>query len=234
MRFLDSFKKMLEEPWVLSDEGKETKRATHNGITDYETKAKIEDLYEKSGDTFGEFERDIESGKFDIITYEEMPFSTNDIYITHLNVTEDFLYRDKSFATGSFNQDELIPKGSIASKPPKDYTRYPILSQLQAQKLDSRAYFQLANVGSCTRYQGSECRTDQKLYYLITHTSKITDREWYTVVSRCWSLSSIIIVIVPEKSNEKITSFGGKRVKPTSILTVFEKENEDEESISNC
>lgn len=229
MRFIESFKAMLDEPWVIKDEGKDTKRAR-----DAETKAKIEELYELSDDSFGEFERDLESGKFEMISYDEMEFSTNDIYITHLNVTEDFLYRDKSFATGSFSQDDLIPKGSIASRPPKDYTRYPILSQLQAQKLDSRAYYQLANVGSCTRYQGSECRTDQKLYYLITHNSRITNREWYTVVSRCWSLSSIVIVIVPEKSHEKITSFGGKKVKPTSILTVFEKENEDEENIPNC
>lgn len=226
MRFIDKFMEFLDKPYVKKDEGKETKRATHNNITDYETKAKIEELYEKSSDTFGQFDRDLESGLFDIINYEEMPFSTKDIYITHLNVTEDFLYRDKSFATSSFNSDELIPKGSIASRPPKDYTRYPILSQLQANKLGSRAYYQLANVGSCTRYQGSECRSDQKLYYIITQDSKVTDREWYTVVSRCWSLSSIIIVIAHRKDHEQITTFAGKKVKPTAILTVFEEEGD--------
>lgn len=223
MRFIDQFKAMLDQPWVISDEGKETQRATHNGITDYETKAKIEELYEESDDSFGAFDRDMENGLFDYINYEEMEFSTDNVYITHLNVTEDFLYRDKSFATCNFNTDELIPKGSIASRPPKDYTRYPILSQLQAQKLGSRAYYQLANVGTCTRYQGSECRSDQKLYYLITRSSKVTNREWYTVVSRCWSLSSIVVVLVPEQTHEKITTFAGKKVKPTAILSVFEE-----------
>ena len=221
MRFIDKFMDFLDKPYVKKDEGKETKRAR-----DAETKAKIEELYEKSSDAFGQFERDMESGRFNMISYDEMPFSTNDIYITHLNVTEDFLYRDKSFSTGSFNEDELIPKGRIASRPPKDYTKYPILSQLQAQKMDSRAYYQLANVGTCTRYQGSECRTDQKLYYIITADSKITDREWYTVVSRCWSLDSIVIVLAHRQTQEKITTFAGKKVKATSILVVFTKEGE--------
>lgn len=221
MRFIDKFMDFLDKPYVKKDEGKETKRAR-----DPETKAKIEELYEKSSDAFGQFERDMESGRFNMISYDEMPFSTNDIYITHLNVTEDFLYRDKSFSTGSFNEDELIPKGRIASRPPKDYTKYPILSQLQAQKMDARAYYQLANVGTCTRYQGSECRSDQKLYYIITADSKITDREWYTVVSRCWSLDSIVIVLAHRQTQEKITTFAGKKVKATSILVVFTKEGE--------
>lgn len=221
MRFIDKFMDFLDKPYVKKDEGKETKRAR-----DPETKAKIEELYEKSSDAFGQFERDMESGRFNMISYDEMPFSTNDIYITHLNVTEDFLYRDKSFSTGSFNEDELIPKGRIASRPPKDYTKYPILSQLQAQKMDSRSYYQLSNVGTATRYQGSECRSDQKLYYIITADSKITDREWYTVVSRCWSLDSIVIVLAQRKTQEKITTFAGKKVKATLILAVFTKEGD--------
>lgn len=218
--FLKEFEAFLAEPFVLCDEGTETKRAR-----DKETKEKIESLYSLNGDTFGQFNKDICSGRFPIIGYDDMPFSTNDIYITHLNETEDFLYRDKSFASESFNTDELIPKGGIASKPPKDYTRYPILSQSQAEKLRSQSYYQLANVGSCTRYQGSECTTGQKLYYLVTPTSKVTNREWYTVVSRCWSLDSIVIVIVNRGKREECKQFRGKKVKNVKILSIVKETN---------
>ena len=67
MSFINDFKKFIEQPFVISDEGTETKRAR-----DEETKEKIEHLYEVSGDTFGEFDRDLESGRFPMIEYEEM------------------------------------------------------------------------------------------------------------------------------------------------------------------
>lgn len=219
MTFLQQFEEFIKEPFCLLDEGTETKRAR-----DTETKIKIEDLYKKSDDKYGEFNSDIASGRFPIIMYENMPFNISDVYITHLNETEDFIYRDKSFATGVFNPDDLIPKGSLASKPPKDYTRYPILSQTQAEKQRARSYYQLKNIGSCTRYQGSEVTTDQKLYYIITPDSKITNREWYTVVSRCWSLDSIIIVIINRTKKEPLKQFNNKIVKNVMILSITEGE----------
>ena len=63
MRFIDKFMDFLDKPYVKKDEGKETKRAR-----DPETKAKIEELYEKSSDAFGQFERDMESGRFNMIS----------------------------------------------------------------------------------------------------------------------------------------------------------------------
>lgn len=218
-RFAELFDDFMKEPFVLLDEGKETKRAR-----DAETKAKIESLYEKSNDEYGEFDRDIESGLFDIISYKEMQYTTNDIYITHLNETEDMLYRDKKLADGVFNTDDLIPKGGIASKPPKDPGKYPILSQLQAEKTRARSYYQLKNIGSCTRYQGSECTDTQTLYYIITLRSRITNREWYTVVSRCWKLSSIVIVIANSKK-EPLREFRGKKIKEVKTLVVTGEEN---------
>lgn len=218
-RFAELFNEFMEEPFVLLDEGTETKRAR-----DAETKAKIEALYEKSNDGYGEFDRDIESGLFNIIPYEEMEFTTRDIYITHLNETEDILYRDKRLADGAFNPDDLIPKGGIASKPPKDPSKYPILSQAQAEKTRARSYYQLKNVGSCTRYQGSECTDTQTLYYIITQRSRITNREWYTVVSRCWKLSSIVIVLADSKK-EPLKEFRGKKIKEVKTLVVIGEEN---------
>ena len=143
------------------------------------------------------------------------------------------LYRDKRLASLTYNEDDLIPKGSIASKPPKDFTKYPILSQEQAERLKSRAYYQLANVGSCTRYQGSECRSDQTLYYLISQDSHVTNREWYTVVSRCWKLDSIVIVIIRNRAKKNLVSFKGKKVKPFRVLSIISGVNDHEENADN-
>ena len=119
-----------------------------------------------------------------------------------------------------FTDDELICKGSIASKPPKDLHKYPILSQLQAERMKSQAYLQLANIGSITRYQGSEVTDKQKLYYIITLDSRITNREWYTVVSRCWTLDSIVIVIANRQTKEKLKTFNNRKIKDVRTLVI--------------
>lgn len=225
MSFSKLFNDFLNEPFVISDEGMETKRAD-----DDETKAKIEALYATSNDKYGEFNRDAASGRFTIIKYEDMQFTTKDVYITHLNETEDFIYRNKSFATSSFPDELLIPKGSIASKPPKDPSKYPVMSQSQAEKTRSRAYYQLSNIGSCTRYQGSEVKANQKLYYIVTPDSKVTNREWYTVVSRCHKLDSIVIVLIDRHKAEPIKEFNGKKVKQIMTLSITEGDLTNEQA----
>ena len=213
--FLRRFNELMNKPYVLVDEGFETKRAR-----DKETKDKIESLYKTSNDDSTEFLKDVASNRFDIIKYEDMEFNTNDVYITHLNETEELLYRDKKLSTMFFNDDELICKGSIASKQPKDLSKYPILSQLQAERMKSQAYLQLANIGSITRYQGSEVTDKQKLYYIITLDSRITNREWYTVVSRCWTLDSIVIVIANRQKKEKLKTFNNRKIKDVRTLVI--------------
>ena len=212
---LRRFNELMNKSDVLVDEGFETKRAR-----DKETKDKIESLYKTSNDDSTEFLKDVATNRFDIIKYEDMEFNTNDVYITHLNETEEMLYRDKKLATMFFNDDELICKGSIASKPPKDLNKYPILSQLQAERMKSQAYLQLANIGSITRYQGSEVTDKQKLYYIITLDSRITNREWYTVVSRCWTLDSIVIVIANRQTKEKLKTFNNRKIKDVRTLVI--------------
>ena len=213
--FLRRFNELMNKPYVIVDEGFETKRAR-----DKETKDKIESLYKTSNDDSTEFLKDVATNRFDIIKYEDMTFSTNDVYITHLNETEEMLYRDKKLSTMFFNDDELICKGSIASKPPKDLRKYPILSQLQAERMKSQASLQLANIGSITRYQGSEVTDKQKLYYIITLDSRITNREWYTVVSRCWTLDSIVIVIANRQTKEKLKTFNNRKIKDVRTLVI--------------
>lgn len=213
--FIKKFNEFMKSSYVIVDEGFETKRAR-----DKETKDKIEYLYTKANNELTQFTKDLNTNRFAIVKYEDMDFNTKDVYITHLNETEEMLYRDKKLASMFFNDDELICKGSIASKTPKDLSKYPILSQLQAEKIRSQAYLQLANVGSITRYQGSEVTDKQKLYYIITLDSKITNREWYTVVSRCWKLDSIVIVLATRRRVEKLTTFNNRKIKEVRVLSV--------------
>lgn len=213
--FVQKFNEFMKQSFVLVDEGFETKRAR-----DKETKDKIEYLYKKSNEDATEFVNDLNTHRFDVIRYEDMTFTTDNVYITHLNETEEMLYRDQQLASCFFNNDELIAKGSIANKQPRDLSKYPILSQLQAERMHSQAYLQLVNIGSITRYQGSEVTDKQKLYYIITQDSRITNREWYTVVSRCWTLDSIVIVVAPKKRANKLRSFNNKKVKDVRTLVL--------------
>ena len=86
--------------------------------------------------------------------------------------------------------------------------------------MKSQAYLQLANIGSITRYQGSEVTDKQKLYYIITLDSRITNREWYTVVSRCWTLDSIVIVIANRQTKEKLKTFNNRKIKDVRTLVI--------------
>lgn len=213
--FVKRFESFMREAFVIVDEDVHTKRAR-----DTETKDKIEYLYTQSDERSTEFVKDLQSHRFDVIRYENMKFDMNDVYITHLNETEEMLYRDQKLSQMNYTSDQLIAKGSISSKPPRDHTRYPILSQSQAEKIRSQAYYQLANVGSCTRYQGSEVTDTQKLYYIITLDSRVTNREWYTVVSRCWKLDSIVIVVADKKKTTKLTTLRNKKIKDIRTLVL--------------
>lgn len=219
--FLQQFEEFLKKPYVISDEGTSTMRARN-----LETKEKIEYLYEKSDESAVEFIRDFKSGRFPIIPYCKMDFDKNNIYITHRNDIEDYMYNDKHFSMMCWDNEDLIPKGGIASKPPKDLSNHPIMSQLQAEKTNARSYLQLKNVGTCTRYQGSECTDTQKLYYIVTPGSRISNREWYTVVSRCWTLDSIVIVQVVLPRNKNLETFGGLPIKHSGIFSI-RTEDED-------
>lgn len=211
-QLLKAFEDLRQSPIVIEYEGRETLRAR-----DTETKNEIERLYTVNSNGSDEFVKALQSHRHPVITYDQLGFCTKDVYITHTNASEDKLYKDHHLSTGVYNTDDLIPKGSIANKAPVDGTNYPILSQLQAEKSSVRGYYQLSNIGSATRYQGSEVTTDQKLYYIITPDAVVSNREWYTVVSRCWSLSSIIIVVDIERK-QRLTTFRGKTIKDTKTL----------------
>lgn len=145
------------------------------------------------------------------IKYSEMKFSVNNVYLCHANIYEQQLYLDYDLAHNAFL--ELIPKGNIASKTDIDVEKYPVLCQEQAEKINCNAYLQAANVGSVTRYQGSEVRDDQKCYFIVGKNAVVSNREFYTAFTRCWDVKSFIIVDFDKVTIQPIKKFGGCKVK---------------------
>ena len=154
------------------------------------------------------------------ITWEEMPWSINNVYLCHDNQAEDALY--KRFDLANNGLLEKVAKGNIANKEVYDEEKYLVLSQLQADRTKASSYFQAANVGSVVRYQGSECREDQKCYFIVRPGSKVTNREFYTAVTRCWDIKSFVIVIYKEKHKKELTEFAGCKIKKPFYFRVDE------------
>ena len=216
-RFLQEFEELLQKSYVIQDEGKSTKRARNQ-----ETKNMIEYLYDCDGNKKDEFPKAISSKRFPVVKYESVSYTENDVFIFHTNLLEDKFYRDQKISDRPID-DMCIPKGSIASRPPKISERIPIMSQMQSERTRSRAYYQLKNCGTPTRYQGSECTDQQKLFFFITPFSVVTNREWYTVISRCWNIDSVVIV-VDNSTQKKMTTFKGKKIKDHRTLAIMEGE----------
>lgn len=191
---------------------------------------KLYNMFYSIADTFKVFKvEDLKKTFTNIITYDEMEYNINDAYITHDNATEDFLYKDKEFMSSSYL--DLIPKGCIASKPPKDLTKYPLLSQIEAQKTHAKSYTQVMNVGTPVRFQGSEVTTDQKLYFLVQENSVVSARELYTVITRMWSIDSFVIVLTDTPKNYEIETFYDLPVKTHKWLTL--DDNIEYQALSN-
>lgn len=149
-----------------------------------------------------------------VISLNDLSYNAGDVYITHTKKIEKRLYQRFNLYT-RYDLD-LIPKGSIARKPPKDASKYPILPQ---EDIPARlkGYFQIANIGTPTRYQGSECDATKKLYYIVQKGARVSAREWYTVVTRAYDIRSIVIVeCEKEKAPAELKTFWGKPVKDTA------------------
>lgn len=153
---------------------------------------------------------------------KNITYSRKNAYICHSNKIENFLY-DKQRLFDRYELD-LIPKGGIASKNIEDLDvqKYNIFSQKQALKTGARSYFQISNVGSVTRYQGSEIDDGNKLYFFLSNGDCVFNREFYTMITRSKNINDIFLVYVdvPEKNN--INSFFGHEIKTPTTLQVFD------------
>lgn len=154
---------------------------------------------------------DIVKKRVNVIKYDDIEYTHNDVYICHTNEIERAFY--EKFDIMHDYAAELIPKGHIASKRSYDPTKYPITPQENAKRCRS-GYLQPAKIGTPTRYQGSEVTTGTKLYYIVEPGSRITNREIYTVVTRLYDINDLVIVEVEGlKRVYPLKRYDGKPVK---------------------
>lgn len=180
-----------------------------------ETRALYTELYNSVNDkTFNAFE--FYRNKFDTIKYEDMSFNALNVYLTHTNEIEDFLYRDKDIVHR--NDIDFIPKGCIAKRQNINEENYPRLSQLQAEKSRTTNYLQASNIGTVTRYQGSEVMPEQKCFFIIAPGARVSNREFYTAITRCKDISSFCMVYCTEAKKKKLAYLNGYRVKDQGTL----------------
>lgn len=208
--FLRAFEEFKKLPWVYCIDMPHTFRAR-----DEKTETYYYECFksvEENNSLFYQYKK-----THKVIPFSEMPFNPADIYITHTNAIEKKLYQN--FELGSRYDLELVPKGTISRKEPKTPQNYPILPQADvSNKLGG--YYQLSMIGTPTRYQGSECKTEQKLYYIVPKGARVEPREWYTVVTRCYSLDSLQIVEAPRQTEIDFSHYWGKPVKHTEIAEI--------------
>lgn len=127
------------------------------------------------------------------ISADKVEYKSSDAYICHTNAAESGIYA--RYHLSDRYDLSLIPKGSIASKEVSDIRRYPIVSQEMAQRMGSNAkYFQISNVGSVVRFQGSEVLPGEKCYFYVPRYARVSNRECYTMLTRCKTIDSIVIV----------------------------------------
>lgn len=180
---------------------------THRPVND-KTKRAYNHAYHASSDGYDLFHRLRRLVEERTATPETIPdYTQNDIFLCHTNDIEVMLYNQ--YGLRNRYDLDIIPKGMIASKDVKDVGRYPILAQKEAKPNSS--YWQIGNVGSVIRYQGSEVLPEDRLYFYVEKGASPTNREIYTMLTRAKDLASICIVYIDMTGEKdiKLVSFQG-------------------------
>lgn len=151
---------------------------------------------------------------FPSMSYDDMEYNSTDIFIVHTNEIEKDLY--SRFHLFNRYDLELLNKGSIAKKLPKNIGSYPILPQLMVRD-DLSGYFQISNIATATRFQGSEVLQNQRLFFIVSKDGFISNRELYTVVTRCKDIKSLTIVVY-DKKQPTFDTFCGKVIKDEVVF----------------
>lgn len=212
-RFLEQFKDFCKRPDVLYTKLNKSFRPANEATAKhysycYERAEGDRDLYK------------VYKGHLPSIPFEKMEYDPENVYICHTNEIEEYLY-------SAFNIDQrydlpLIPKGKIASKPPVHPEKYPIMPQSKATKNHVYAYFQPENIGTVTRYQGSEVEQGHKLYFLVEKNSVIVNREFYTMLTRAKDFHDIVLVYCDIPKDTALTTYNGYPVKKASYMVIDE------------
>lgn len=210
---LKAFNKLLSQPYVISVDISDTKRAR-----DEDTKNLYNELYKMNSDQLFTVNQVQSIFKCDVITIDEITFNTKDTYICHSNAIEHDLY--KRYDLSNRYDINLIPKNHISRNRNVDVTKYPICDQITATEKKVQSYVQAANIATPTRFQGKEVDKSDNCYFIVEPESIFTGREIYTVATRCQSMSSLHIVIDNVTEYRDPLYISGKRVVKPIVLDV--------------
>lgn len=147
----------------------------------------------------------------------DIKISNSDIILTHTKAIEEYIYKVVQPRETGF---ELIPKGTIARKQPKNLDVYPVISQSVAEEKKIKAYIQAKQICTPTRYQGSEALPGTNVYFMVEKNSKVSTREIYTVLTRCKDIHDLTIVTIDLPATGELKTYCGKPVKKHGYLTI--------------
>ena len=218
------FNEFCEKDYVKVTTLTRTLRTTHDGVEDTKLTALYNEAY-ANVDNINICMQDKYKDAFPHITYEELikkGFNPNDYYIPYTRECEESLYID--FDIKNQPNVQLIPKGNIASDDNAVYDplnpKIPIVCQAMALRLNLTAYWQAFNIGTTNRMQGRQVPKGHKCYIVVPTYCKMTNRAFYTNITRCWVYDSIVIVDYESPKNVKLTKFMGEPIKEWSIMSV--------------
>lgn len=210
LTMLEKFNEFKQEPFCELVELTETKRA----VNEYSRKL-FNFCYYHVGDDFPLFGY-LKKTFNKVDGLENISYDPRNAYICHTNDIEKYVY-DTWSLYHAYDLD-LIPKGGIASKNIAISDKYPITPQKLTNKR-TKSYYQISNVGTVIRYQGTEVLQGRKLYFIVESFSKVDNREFYTMLSRCKDCRDIVIVTVSVPRDDELTSFNGKPIKEKETVT---------------
>lgn len=190
-----SGEQMLDELHEIEGE-KETMRFSYSYRPANE---ETRDIYEMAykADSDGTDLYDKLKNKLRIEEYtDEFIYTPSDVFLCHTNDIEKFMYRTYDLYN-DYNNPTIIKKGQLATSKNGISKNHPILPQCETKGITS--YYQIGNLCSVVRYQGSEVEQGHTLYYLINKNSRITNRECYTMLTRAKDFNDICVVIMPEQ-----------------------------------
>ena len=197
---LRAFKDLCDKDYAIVVDIDKTRRAR-----DTQTEKMYEKLYKLESNNLLSLSEVQKIFKCDVISIDNISFSTDSTYLCHSNAIEHEIY--KRYGLNNRRDIPLIPKNHISRNKNFDATKYPICDQITADMKRVPSYLQAANVATPTRFQGKEVAVGDECYFVCEKDSIFTGREIYTVGTRCQSMKSIHIVIIdiPEiKDPDKI------------------------------
>lgn len=202
---LSKFRELCSKPYIIARELSYSYRARNEKTRHY-----FNLCYSFVDESFNRFKAD--SRWFHSISFSDLEYNHTDVFICHSNDIELDLFRE--FDLYHDYSADLLPKGAIARKEEFDAFKYPIIPQCQTPRTNI-GYLQPVNVGSATRYQGSEVTDKQILYFLVGRDDFVGNREFYTVITRLWNIDNFCIVWCDRKKTVPLTVYNDKPVKET-------------------